>query len=92
MDKDFSIISAVRRSVNDTEIVYNTTKFHLPAKNATRGNSQYYSINGVLRILEIDPLIQTKLNATKDKSHRLTSRMIAILKVGPDFRAFSRGY
>jgi hypothetical protein len=92
MDKDFSIISAVRRSVNDTEIVYNTTKFHLPAKNATRGNSQYYSINGVLRILEIDPLIQTKLNGTKDKSHRLTSRMIAILKVGPDFRAFSRGY
>jgi hypothetical protein len=92
MDKDFSIISAVRRSVNDTEIVYNTTKFHLPAKNATRENSQYYSINGVLRILEIDPLIQTKLNATKDKSHHLTSRMIAILKVGPDFRAFSRGY
>ncbi|XP_045036214.1 zinc finger BED domain-containing protein 4-like isoform X2 [Daphnia magna] len=31
-------------------------------------------------MLEIDPLIQTKLNATKDKSNRLTSRMIAILK------------
>ena len=80
MDKAFFIICAVRRSVNDTEIVYNATKLNLPAKNATRWNPQYYAIKGLLRILEIDPLIQNKLNVTKDKSHRLTSRMIAILK------------
>ncbi|KZS07363.1 putative Zinc finger BED domain-containing protein 4 [Daphnia magna] len=80
MDKALSIIGAVRRSVNDNEIVYYATKLHLPAKNATRWNSQYYAIKGLLRIYEIDPLIQTKLNATQDKSHCLTSRMIAILK------------
>jgi len=76
MDKAFSIICVVRRSVNDTEIVNNATKLHLPSKNATRWNSQYYAIKGLLRILEIDPLIQNKLNATKDKSHRLTSRFV----------------
>ncbi|KZR97840.1 Uncharacterized protein APZ42_007061 [Daphnia magna] len=80
MDKAFSVIASVRRSANDTEIVYKATKLHLLAKNVTRWNSQYYSIKGFLRILEIDPLIQTKLNATKEKSNRLTNKMIGILK------------
>lgn len=69
----------MRRSVNDTEFVYNSTKLNLPAKNATRWNSQYYAIKRLIRILEIDSLIQTKQNAKKDKSDRLTTRMIAIL-------------
>ncbi|KAI9556088.1 hypothetical protein GHT06_018660 [Daphnia sinensis] len=72
-------LPSVRRSANDTEIVYKATKLHHPAKNVTRWNSQYYSIKSFLRILEIDPLIQTKLNATKEKSNRLTNTMIGIL-------------
>lgn len=80
MDKAFSVIASVRRSANDTEIIYKATKLHLLAKNVTRWNSQYNSIKGFLRILEIDPLIQTKLNAPKEKSNRLTNRMIWILK------------
>lgn len=80
MDRAFSVIASVRRSANDTEIVYKATKLHLLAKNLTRWNSQYYSIKCFLRVLEIYPLIQTKLNATKEKSSRLTNRMIGILK------------
>ncbi|KZS02604.1 Uncharacterized protein APZ42_000288, partial [Daphnia magna] len=71
MDKAFSVIASVRRSANDTEIIYKATKLHLLAKNVTRWNSQYYYlIKGFLRILEIDPLIQTKLNAPKEKSNQ----------------------
>jgi hypothetical protein len=46
-------------------MVLNLAKLRLPARNATRWNSQYYMLVILLRVFDIAPELNGKLNATK---------------------------
>ncbi|XP_045034366.1 uncharacterized protein LOC123475564, partial [Daphnia magna] len=59
------IVNFVRKSVLDTETVYKAVGFHLVAKNATRWNFQLRMIAALLKAIDKDRKLQSKLNATK---------------------------
>lgn len=66
--------------MTDTEVVFNAVKFRLVAKNATRWNSLLFSLQSLVKALDADPQIQSRLNATKDNKRKLSAVDIKILK------------
>ncbi|KAK4024351.1 hypothetical protein OUZ56_009770 [Daphnia magna] len=59
------LINYVRKSVLDTEMVFNAVGFRLTAKNATRWNSTYFMMMKFLRAIDKDPTLCSRLNAVK---------------------------
>lgn len=69
----------IRKSVLDTETLVKCVGFRIPAMNNTRWSSQYNMLNKLMKAIEKDPTLQSKLNATK-KLNKLTAYEINTLK------------
>lgn len=74
-----SIVNSVRKSVNDTQIVWERCGLRLKARNETRWNSELYMLLQFLRALDLDPLLLTRLNCMKKKP-TFTASQLVILK------------
>ena len=73
------LVNYIRKSVLDTEIVFNAVGFRLPAKNATRWNSTYFMLSKFLQMIDKDSTLCSRLNAVK-KHGNLTAFQIVVLK------------
>ncbi|KZS05053.1 Uncharacterized protein APZ42_031857 [Daphnia magna] len=73
------LINYVRKSVLDTEMVFNAVGFCLTAKNATRWNSTYFMMMKFLRAIDKDPTLCSRLNAVK-KHGSLTAFQLVVLR------------
>ncbi|XP_059351385.1 uncharacterized protein LOC130703038 [Daphnia carinata] len=59
------IVGGVRRSVVDTKVLVDSVGFKIPMMNLTRWNSQFSIVKYFLNAVDIDPTLQSKLNACK---------------------------
>nr|CAH0105858.1 unnamed protein product [Daphnia galeata] len=59
------IVGGVRRSVVDTKVLLDSVGFKIPMMNLTRWNSQFSMVKYFLNAIDIDPTLQSKLNACK---------------------------
>jgi hypothetical protein len=73
------LVNYIRKSVLDTEIVFNAVGFHLPAKNATRWNSTFFVLSKFLQAIDKDSTLCSRLNAVK-KHGNLTAFQIVVLR------------
>jgi hypothetical protein len=75
------LLNYIRKSVLDTEMVFNSVGFRLPAKHhATRWNSTYFiMLSKFVQAIDKDPILCSRRNAVK-KHGNLTAFQIVVLR------------
>ncbi|XP_045032028.1 uncharacterized protein LOC116933634 isoform X4 [Daphnia magna] len=73
------IVNSARKSVNDSDLIYNLVGFRLSKKNSTRWNSTLYELQNFLKAIQTDTALLTRLMAVK-KHGTLTAYQQIVLK------------